>query len=126
MREPKGLPDPIDVAVGARVRLLRRVCGISQEALATAIGLTFQQVQKYEAARNRVSASTLVRIAQALGTTVGELVNDGAEGGRPLGDLLDLLAEPGVLELAQAFVRIQSDKQQRGLVALARAIADDG
>lgn len=126
MRVPKSPPDPIDVAVGARVRVLRKARGVSQEALGSAIGLTFQQVQKYERASNRISASMLVRIAQALGTTVGELVDDEVEGAHPLGDLLGLIGKPGVLELAQAFVRIQSGKQRRVLTELARAIADDG
>ena len=62
-------PDPIDVAVGARVRIRRRWLGFSQTQLATALGITFQQVQKYERGANRVSASMLVKIAAKLETT---------------------------------------------------------
>lgn len=60
-------PDPVDVHVGARIRLRRKQLGQSQEALAEAIGLTFQQVQKYERAANRISASRLYRTARAQG-----------------------------------------------------------
>jgi transcriptional regulator with XRE-family HTH domain len=61
-------PDPIDLHVGARIRARRKMLGVSQEALAHAIGVTFQQVQKYERGANRTSASMLVRIARALHT----------------------------------------------------------
>src|SRR5580698_3474137 len=60
------LPNPIDLHVGARIRLRRRMQGVSQEKLADALGLTFQQVQKYERGANRVSASKLYEIAAAL------------------------------------------------------------
>jgi transcriptional regulator with XRE-family HTH domain len=69
-------PDPIDLAVGAAVRARREALGVSQTALADALGLTFQQVQKYERGRNRMSASALVRTAAALGTSVGVLVGE--------------------------------------------------
>ena len=62
-RKPEALADPIDIAVGARIRLLRKVRGLSQQALAEAAGVTFQQIQKYERGANRVSASMLSRIA---------------------------------------------------------------
>ena len=64
-------PDPIDVFVGGRVRERRLQAGLSQLALAERLGVTFQQVQKYEAARNRISASTLFRLSQALGVPPG-------------------------------------------------------
>src|ERR1700751_2060302 len=63
-------PNPIDRHVGLRIRLRRKELGISQEKLAESIGLTFQQVQKYERAANRVSASKLWEVARALNTTV--------------------------------------------------------
>ena len=62
----KWYPNPIDVHVGSRIRLRRTLLGISQETLAQAIGLTFQQVQKYEKGVNRVSSSRLVDMANAL------------------------------------------------------------
>src|ERR1700761_9231535 len=72
-------PDPIDIEVGGRIRARRVALGISQTALAKALGLTFQQVQKYEKGANRVSASTLVRVAKELGVTVAFLVGEGGE-----------------------------------------------
>src|SRR5579863_9653456 len=69
-------PDPIDVAVGERIRRRRRYLGFSQTGVAARIGVTFQQLQKYERGRNRVSTSTLVRLAEALETTVAELVGE--------------------------------------------------
>src|SRR5512143_386909 len=63
-------PNPVDLHVGARVRMRRRLAGVSQEKLAEALGLTFQQVQKYERGANRVSASKLWEIARALKTNV--------------------------------------------------------
>lgn len=69
-------PDPIDVEVGGRIRARRIALGVSQTALAKALGLTFQQVQKYEKGANRVSASTLVRVARELGVSVAFLVGE--------------------------------------------------
>src|SRR3954447_22631788 len=68
--EPDRGPNPIDRHVGLRIRLRRKELGISQERLAESIGLTFQQVQKYERAANRVSASKLWEVARALNTSI--------------------------------------------------------
>ena len=62
----KGFPNPIDVHVGSRIRLRRTLLGMSQERLAEAIGLTFQQVQKYERGANRVGSSRLFDLARVL------------------------------------------------------------
>lgn len=70
-------PDPIDAFVGARVRLRRRKLGMSQAALGARIGVKFQQIQKYENGSNRISASMLIRIADALEIAVVELLPDG-------------------------------------------------
>lgn len=61
---------PIDIHIGARVKLRRRLMGLSQSKLGAAIGLTFQQMQKYERGQNRISASTLYRLAEALDVPV--------------------------------------------------------
>lgn len=66
-----GKPDSIDIHVGSRVRLRRGVMGLSQESLATSLGITFQQVQKYERGTNRVSASRLYQLGEILGVPVG-------------------------------------------------------
>ena len=69
-RTPQGEPNPIDVHVGNRIRLRRTLLGLSQEKLASLLGLTFQQVQKYERGMNRVGASRLWDISQVLNTPV--------------------------------------------------------
>ncbi len=69
-------PDPIDIHVGRRVRLRRTLMGMSQEKLGEAIGLTFQQVQKYERGANRISASVLYRISNALNVPVSFFFDD--------------------------------------------------
>jgi transcriptional regulator with XRE-family HTH domain len=65
-----GVPDPVDLYVGARIRARRLLIGMNQETLARKLELTFQQVQKYEGGANRVSASRLAEIAQALGVDI--------------------------------------------------------
>src|SRR5947199_10012591 len=65
-----GVPNPVDVHVGARIRTRRLLLGMNQETLANALGLTFQQVQKYEGGANRVSASRLAQVAEILGVPV--------------------------------------------------------
>ena len=76
MTDQTNTPDPLDVAVGQRIRLTRKARGVSQAALAEHLGVSFQQTQKYEKGSNRVSASMLIRIAQRLDTTVAALVGE--------------------------------------------------
>jgi transcriptional regulator with XRE-family HTH domain len=80
MTHPAIHPDPIDVHVGQRLRYLRKRAGMSQETLAKALGVTFQQCQKYERGSNRISASMMLRACRKLGITVDELFF-GLEGG---------------------------------------------
>ena len=75
-RTPSGQPNPIDVHVGNRMRLRRTLLGLSQEKLATMLGLTFQQVQKYERGTNRVGASRLWDIANALSVSINFFYED--------------------------------------------------
>ena len=74
--EGRSPPSPLDIAMGANIRGRRKALGISQTTLAEAIGLTFQQIQKYERGFNRVSFSRLVDIAHALNCRVVELIGD--------------------------------------------------
>ena len=115
-------PDPIDVAVGVRIRARRLELGMSQTKLATALGLTFQQVQKYERGDNRVSASTLVRAAATLNVPAAALLG---EGGEPTADrpILHHLATPGAFDLIEAFAAIAEADVRRALVNLARTLA---
>ena len=69
-RKTKGTPSPVDVYVGSRLKVRRSLMGLSQEKLAEAIGLTFQQVQKYECGMNRISAGRLYQLAEILGVPV--------------------------------------------------------
>lgn len=125
MDDTKAGPDPVDTLVGGRVRLLRKSRGVSQSALAEAIGVTFQQVQKYERAANRISISMLSRMAQALDTTVGDLVGERADDRRPFDDLVGLMTEPSVLELVRAFVLIPEGVQRRAIVDFVRTLAEN-
>ena len=115
-------PDPIDVEVGARIRVRRKGLGLSQSQLAGALHLTFQQVQKYERGANRVSASMLVRIATKLETTVGALVGENDQD-RHAHDVYQHLAAPGALELIEAFVKLPSAETRRAVVTLVQAIS---
>ena len=122
-----GGPNPVDRHVGLRIRFRRKELGISQEKLAESIGLTFQQVQKYERAANRVSASKLWEVARALSTSVTYfyegLPTDGEarrEGGVSLEDFL-LTAEG--MELARYFPQIQQQGVRRQILELVRTMA---
>src|SRR5262245_19127916 len=125
---PKKSPNPIDKHVGGRVRMQRMVLGMSQEKLGDAIGLTFQQVQKYEKGANRISASRLQQIADVLGVPV-TFFFDGAPGlprassrdteDAPAPELLtDFLGTSDGIALAKAFTRIRRAKVRRGIVRL--------
>ena len=98
--------DPIDTAVGQRIRLERKAKGLSQQALAEAIGVSFQQVQKYENGANRVSASMLARISETLDAPIAELFG-AADGERRLNDeIADLLVLEGALPLLRAYASL--------------------
>jgi len=121
-RNPDAVADPVDVAVGARIRLLRKVRGLSQQALAEAAGVTFQQIQKYERGANRVSASMLARIARTLDIPVSEMFGEGAAGGSAIDEVSDLLAEPGALELLRAYATLPRGAARSALVEFVRAL----
>lgn len=118
-------PDPMDIALGAAVRIRRRTIGISQEALAEQCGVSFQQVQKYENGANRISFSRLVQIARALKCRVVDLMDvlDGPDR-ETTGDL-DLLTRmrtPGAIELLAAYEQMAPEARS-SLVSLLRAVA---
>ena len=116
-------PDPIDVAVGARLRLRRQEIRMSQAELASRMGVTFQQVQKYERGANRVSASMLVRAAGALQCAAGEILGD-LEQDAVLAEQLQLLALPGGVELLQAFAAIPDAETRAAVVSIARGLSN--
>lgn len=115
--------DPIDLAVGQRMRIRRKQLGLSQSALAESLGVSFQQVQKYERGANRVSASTLVRVARTLQTSVSELVGEG-HGGTADAGLVARLAVPGGLDLLEAFAGITSPAARTAVLRLVRVMVD--
>ena len=116
-------PDPVDIAIGARMRLRRKSLGISQGVLSDRVGVSFQQIQKYERGANRVSGSMLVSIAAALDTTVGWLV--GEEGGMSdaADDILQALALTGATDLLEAYAAIRRPSARAALLALAQEMA---
>ena len=125
-----GNPNPVDIHVGARVRLRRTLLGMSQERLGEALGLTFQQVQKYERGANRIGASRLFDLAKALQVPVGFFFDDlpegVAEGGPPTSAVQDEdpMQRRETIELVRAFYRIQDPTARRRLYELTRSIAD--
>jgi transcriptional regulator with XRE-family HTH domain len=139
-RRASGKPNPVDVHVGARLRLRRTLLGMSQEKLGEAIGLTFQQVQKYERGVNRVGASRLYELSRVLDVPVSFFFEDfapAAEASRAAqhGGLSEVPAaayeadgSPVVkretLELVRAYLRISDPETRRRLFDLAKAIAN--
>ena len=123
-------PHPVDRHVGLHIRMRRKALGVSQEKLAEALGLTFQQVQKYERGTNRVSASKLYEIARALQTTVGffyEGLEDDATGAAQgfLGsNTQDFMLTPEGMELASVFPKIRRAGLRRKVLELVRAMAE--
>lgn len=127
----------IDAHVGGRVRLRRMLLGMSQEKLGDLLGVTFQQVQKYEKGANRIGASRLFSLSRALGVTIqffyDEFLPDEAEGGGAKGlaerpqesYVVEFLASREGLELNKAFVRIANPAVRRSIVDLVRALAGE-
>jgi transcriptional regulator with XRE-family HTH domain len=132
-------PNPIDIHVGSRVRLRRMLLGLSQEKLAERLGLTFQQIQKYEKGANRIGASRLFDLAQVLSVPVqffyeeapvgaGRTNVDGVAGlaERPNdGYVYEFIASREGIELNRAFMRIADPKVRRSLVELVRSLAGE-
>ena len=117
-------PDPMDIALGAAVRLRRKTLGISQEALAEQCGVSFQQIQKYENGTNRISFSRLLQIARALRCRVVDLMDvlDRPEHEDPAElDLLSRMRTPGALELLTAYEQLNADSRA-ALVGLLRTL----
>lgn len=125
-------PNPIDIHVGGRVRLRRMMLGMSQEKLGEQLGITFQQIQKYEKGTNRIGASRLQNIATVLSVPVGFFF-DGAPGHDEANNadsksgsyVVDFLSSSEGLQLNRAFVRISDAKVRRRIVDLVRALAGD-
>ena len=125
-------PNPVDKYVGSRVRMRRIMLGMSQEKLGEALGLTFQQVQKYEKGTNRVGASRIQQISEILQVPVLFLFEGGPSGsasaeglteGRSPAYVSDFLATSEGLALTRAFTRIPDPKLRRSIVDMVEQIA---
>jgi transcriptional regulator with XRE-family HTH domain len=128
------VPNPIDRHVGARVRMRRMLAGVSQEKLGESLGITFQQVQKYEKGSNRISASRLQHIAQMLDAPVSFFFDGAPAGGMPQGGfsdaasmayVSDFIATSEGVQLTKAFVRIKSVRVRRRIIDMVEAMADE-
>lgn len=115
-----GRADPLDVLIGQRVRRARATRGLSQTELGAAINVTFQQIQKYEAGTNRIAASTLVRIADALDVTPDELLSGGAALAVEPDARPSLLATPGADVLLAGYAKLGSATLRRAVLSLVR------
>ncbi|TVR98038.1 MAG: XRE family transcriptional regulator [Rhodospirillales bacterium] len=141
-RLPPGTPNPVDVHVGSRVRLRRTLMGLSQEKLGEAVGLTFQQIQKYERGANRIGASRLFEFSRILDVPVSFFFDDmpdeqdrSVSSGDALGHVAwgladqpqaaldhDPLTRRETLELVRAYYRISDPSVRRRLFDLAKSL----
>lgn len=127
----KKVPNPIDVHVGSRVRLRRMLVGMSQEKLGDMLGLTFQQVQKYEKGANRVGASRLYQISRILGVSVQFFFDDmpAAAGQDEVSEdstspyVMDFVSSSEGLQLNRAFTRIDEPAVRKKLLELVKALS---
>ena len=126
-------PHPIDVHVGARVKLRRTLLGMSQDKLGDALGLTFQQIQKYEKGVNRIGASRIFEISKILDVPIQFLFDDyvGANAqangfAEDVGDasFMDLLNTPDGVQLCRYYAEIEDPKVKKRVLDLVRAIAE--
>jgi transcriptional regulator with XRE-family HTH domain len=135
-RTPGGLPNPIDVHVGGRLRLRRTLLGLSQEDLGIALGLTFQQIQKYERGLNRIGASRLFDMARALEVSVDYFYDEmpadvGAASPRhmvkatvePPPQRIDPMGKRETLDLVRTYYKIGDPNVRKRVYELARALA---
>ena len=135
MIENKKKPNPIDIHVGSRIRLRRTMLGMSQEKLGESLGITFQQIQKYEKGTNRDGPSRLQNISSILNAPVSFFFEDapgenraspaGMEEASSSNFVVDFLSSSEGLQLNRAFVKISDPKVRRRIVDLVKALAAD-
>jgi transcriptional regulator with XRE-family HTH domain len=136
-RRKSDKPDPVDVQVGSRVRLRRNMLGLSQEKLGDSLGLTFQQVQKYERGANRIGASRLYELSRVLDVPVAFFFDDvdpvrapAIPGGfaEPPAEAFDSdpLRRRETIELVEAYYAVEDPAVRRRLFDLSKALAAEG
>jgi transcriptional regulator with XRE-family HTH domain len=122
-----GIPNPIDVHVGKRIRMRRLLLGMNQETLANALGLTFQQVQKYEGGANRVSASRLSAMADILDVPIsfffGDLQTDDSTSTAQEREWRERMERPETIELIRLYYAIPDSQVRQHFLELVKAIA---
>ncbi len=133
MADTKKKPNPIDIHVGSRVRLRRTMLGLSQEKLGDSLGITFQQIQKYEKGANRIGASRLQNISTILKTPISFFFDDAPDSsGAPVKGMgeanstnyvVDFLSSSEGLQLNRAFVKINDANVRRKIVDLVKVLA---
>jgi len=126
-------PHPVDVHVGARVRLRRMILGMSQEMLGKSLGLTFQQVQKYEKGANRIGASRMFELSELLGVPIQFFYDDFGEGAPtapgfaeddPGEDFMELVSSPEGVQLCRHFAAIKDPEVKKRVLDLVKTIAE--
>ena len=125
-------PDPIDIHVGSRVRLRRTLLGMSQEKLGRDLGLTFQQIQKYERGANRIGSSRLYKLSRIMDVPVSfffeEMPDETASRARALREKTgetfktEQLSKRETLELVRAYYRIENPKVRKRIFELVKAV----
>ena len=128
-------PHPVDVYVGSRVRMRRMLVGMSQDKLGESLGLTFQQVQKYEKGANRIGASRLYQIGKILNVPVAYFYegvvdenDDSVEGfaeAQPAPSVMEFIGTSEGLQLFRYFAKIEDQKVRRKVIELLRTLADE-
>lgn len=131
----KKSPNPIDVHVGSRIRLRRNIIGVSQERLGASLGISFQQIQKYERGTNRVGASRLQNIADILNVHISFFFEDAPANdvavteipqSSSLNDIQTFLSSAEGFRLNREFVKIADPNVRHRIIELVKSAADNG
>jgi transcriptional regulator with XRE-family HTH domain len=130
---PKKHANPVDAQVGSRVRLRRMLIGMSQERLGELLGLTFQQVQKYEKGVNRIGAGRLFDVARILGVPIdyfyesvaGQLSGRGFSENESSPPVMEFVSSGEGLQLSLAFMRIKDPKVRKRVLDLVKSLAEE-
>ena len=121
----KSQPHPIDMSVGERVRKLRQTKGWTERELAEKIGVTFQQLQKYENASNRISASRLYLMCEALETTIPEFLAVLHSRRRKKGGAMKMLESAEAVKLARLFFKMSPDNRKH-FIKFGKKLVEEG
>jgi transcriptional regulator with XRE-family HTH domain len=135
-RKTKGTPDPVDVHVGQRLRIRRSLLGLSQEKLAESIGLTFQQIQKYERGMNRISAGRLYQFSKILDVPVAYFYDQITSSARMASVAIgmadndqddftvgDLMQNKETLDLIRAYYSIENQDMRKDIIKFVKSMA---